>query len=226
MSTLGSLHILAPEIPDGLTSWRLQVRVDDGQAPGAMPIYETLLLSDGELKRIRERAAKRPTAILANPAPEVNRAAYDSLVVEIGKMRASRDAAEAALSKQEMALSKQDTARGAAEAALAANRDLLAGTQDDLAATRGLLASTQADLVAARADLEAAHSDIAALRADLSVTASDLDTARDRLRTAMEAADRLQAELTQSEALRVAQVPEVLSPWANLGLAIRRVLGL
>lgn len=206
MSTLGSLHILAPEIPDGLTCWRLQVRVDDGQTPaGGTPTHETLLLSDGELKRIRERAAKRPTAILLPPEPTISAATYETLRVEIGKMRALYDTLTAAH---------------------AALQTKLALAEASLAAARANTASVQAELVTARADLDTVHADLAAVRADLAVAKADLDADRDSLRVAMEAADRLQAELTQSEALRAAEATIALPPWADLGRAFKRLFGI
>lgn len=212
MSTLGSLHILAPEIPDGLPCWRVQVRVDDGQTPaGGTPLHETLLLSEGELKRIRERAAKRPTAILPPPEPTFSSATHEALRAEMGTMRMVYDALRA---NHEAAVSSLSLA----------NTDLAAVTTERNT-TKTALVDARADLATTRADLETARVDLAAVRADLAVTKSDLDDDRDRLRAAMEAADRLQAELTQSECLRAAQAPVVLTPWADLGRALKRALG-
>lgn len=219
MSTLGSLHILAPEIPDGLPCWRLQVRVDDGQPPaGGTPLHETLLLSEGELKRIRERATKRPTAILPPPEPVVPAVTYECVVealethrADIGKMRVLYDALRANHEATVSSLALANTDR----AAVTADRN----------AMKAALVDARADLATTRADLETAHVDLAALRSDLSVVRPNLDDDRDRLRIAMEAADRLQAELTQSECLRAAQAPVALTPWADLGRALKRALG-
>lgn len=56
---VGTLHLLS-DAEGG--HWRVQVRHEAGQ-------YETLLLSEGDLRKIRERTEKKPALILPTPIP-------------------------------------------------------------------------------------------------------------------------------------------------------------
>ena len=205
MSTLGILHVLASEIPDGLSCWRLQVRVDDPSSAATTPIYETLLVTDGDLKRIRERTAKRPTTVLPAPAPVVLAAVYDAARADIAAARADCVATQASLDLAKLEVAQWGALYNTAQASLVDARLDLATTRDDL---------------------ETAHVDLVSVRADLSSTKMALDADRDALRAAVEAADTLRVQLAQSERLRAAEATIVLPPWTDLGRAIKRVLGL
>ncbi len=200
MSLFGSLHLLDPEIAGGISYWRLQVSTGTH--------YETLLLSDGELKHVRARAAKRPTAALPPPEPTVSAADHraeqlrtEALTHTILKLRADLDRADACLLQAgNAAQSEMETLR------------------NDASALDAQLVSTQAEL--------------ASVRNDLTILMADSDVARASAHTAMASIEALQSDLALAKGLVASQAerleawPVPLSPWAEVGRALRRALGL
>ena len=202
MSLFGSLHLLAPEIPDGLSIWRLQI-CGEGSST-----YETLLLSNGELAHMRARAAKRPAATLPPPEPTVSAAAHraeqlraEALTYTILKMRADLDQADARL------LQAGNTAQSEMET-----------LRNDASAVDAQLVLTQAELASGRNDL--------------TILMAESDVARASAHTAMAAMEALQSDLALAKGLVASQAerleawPVPLSPWAEVGRALRRALGL
>ncbi len=162
MIPLGTLHLLAPEIPDGISYWRLQVAVSDA--------HETLFFSDGELRRIRERAAKRPAAALPKPEPMVSEAAYDLLGDKLA-------VTENVLAEVRADLEGARNDLEAANLTLVETQADLEVTRNDLRTEQAVLADVTVDRDSLSANLAIAHSDLAIERQAAALLRTQVPTA-------------------------------------------------